>query len=92
MTLRALDTDPEADEVQHELLRAAGPGRRLEIACQLSALAWNAARAGIDRFYPEETQDQRDFRFLESIYGRPLAEEFIAYRRKTLGPRNETLK
>ncbi|MCY3017806.1 MAG: hypothetical protein NTW87_02075 [Planctomycetota bacterium] len=88
---RSPDTEPWADEMQIELLRQAGPARRLELACQLSALAWNAARSAFDRLYPHETQDQRDLRFLSSIYGEQLARDFIAYRQKVRGPQNERL-
>jgi hypothetical protein len=88
---RALDTEPWADEMQIELLRQAGPTRRAELCFELSAMAWNAARAAVDRLYPHETQDQRDLRFLTSVYGAQLARDFIAYRQKTLGPRNETV-
>jgi len=89
--MRSPDTEPWADKMQFDLLRQAGPGKRLELACQLSALAWNAARSAVDRYYPEETEDQRDLRFLSAIYGKELAEKFIAHRQRVLGPRNETL-
>jgi hypothetical protein len=89
---RSPDTEPWADEMQIELLRKAGPARRLEIALQLSAMVWNAARQAFDRNYPEETEDQRDCRFLTEIYGKELARKFIAHRRKVLGPRNKRLK
>ncbi len=88
----SLDTDPHIAQMQTELLRAAGPGKRLDLAVQLSAMTWNMARSAVDRYYPEETQDQRDLRFLSSVYGRELAEKFIAHRQRVLGPRNETLK
>ena len=78
----AADTEPWADKMQIDLLRQAGPTRRLMLAFELSAMSWNAARAGIDRLYPEEPQDRRDRRFLSSIYGTELAEDFIAYRQK----------
>jgi hypothetical protein len=89
--MRSPDTDAWADEMQFELLRKATPARRLEIAGQLSAFAWNAARAAFDRLYPQETEDQRDQRFLTEIYGEELAEKFIAHRQKVLGPRNRKL-
>ena len=90
MKPRSPDTDPWAEALQFELLRKAGPLRRLEIAGELTALAWNAARAALDRRYPHETQDQRDRRFLTQIYGRRLAREFIVQRQKRQGPKNKS--
>ena len=89
--MRSPDTDAWADQMQIELLRQAGPEKRLKIALELSAMVWNMARSAVDRYYPHETQDQRDLRFLTQCYGRELAEKFIAHRQKVLGPRNETL-
>jgi hypothetical protein len=40
------DTDPEAERVQLELLRAAEPGRRAQMALDLSALVIVLARRG----------------------------------------------
>jgi len=78
--------------MQIELLRQAGPEKRLQLACQLTAMAWNAARSAFDHLYPQETEDERDRRFLASIYGEKLANGFIAYRQKVRGPRNTRLK
>ena len=89
MTPRSPDTEPWAEELQFELLRKAGPARRLELCCELSAMVWNGVRAAIDRLHPHETQDQRDLRFLTQLYGEQLAKDFIAYRQKILGPRVE---
>ena len=88
---RARDTDEWADEMQFELLRQAGPTRRVQLCFELTAMAWNSARSAFDRLYPHETQDERDLRFLTSIYGAQLAKDFIAYRRKVQGPKNERL-
>lgn len=87
------DTEPWAAEMQIKLFREATPQRRLEVAAMLSAAVWNASRAAIDRAHPEETQDERDRRFLSVVYEDPeLAAKFIAYRQRVLGPRNERLK
>ena len=89
MLPRSPDTEVWAEELQFELLRKAGPARRLELAFQLSAMIWDGVRAAIDRRYPQETQDQRDERFLTQLYGEQLAVEFIAYRQRILGPKAE---
>ena len=75
--------------MQIELLRRASPGRRIELAFQLSALVRTGVRAAIDRRYPHETRDERDRIFLAELYGKELAETFIAFRRKRFGPMNE---
>jgi hypothetical protein len=82
------DTDPKMDEMQIELLRQAGPSRRLQLAVQLSSMVWNASRYAYDRNFPDKTEDERDRMFLTEIYGKDLAERFIAHRQKVLGPRN----
>jgi hypothetical protein len=88
---RALDTEAWADEMQIELLRQAGPTRRVQLCFELTAMAWDAARSAFDRMYPHETQDERDLRFLSSIYGEQLAKDFIACRQRVMGPQNERL-
>lgn len=91
MVPQSLDTEDWAAKVQIELLRKAGSLRRLEIAGEMTAAAWNSCRAEFDRLYPRETQDQRDYRFLRHIYGEEIARNFIEQRKQFLGPRNETL-
>ena len=91
MIPRSPDTEVWAEELQFELLRKAGPARRLELSFDLSAMVWNGVRASIDRRYPQETQDQRDQRFLTQLYGEPLAVAFIAYRQRIVGPKSEQL-
>ncbi|MBI3831222.1 MAG: hypothetical protein HY291_17015 [Planctomycetes bacterium] len=91
MVPQSLDTEDWAAKVQLDLLRKASSLRRLEIAGEMTAAAWNACRAEFDRLYPHETQDQRDYRFLRHIYGEAIARDFIAQRKRILGPRNETV-
>ena len=87
----SMDTEHEAEEMKIRLLRQVSPARRLELAFQFSAMIWNGARAAMDRLYPEETLDQRDYRFLKELYGDPLARDFISYRQRMQGPKNEKL-
>lgn len=85
MTPRSPDTEPWAEELQFALLRQAGPLRRLELAGQLTSMSWNIARAAYDRLYPNETQEERDLRFLSQIYGSELARQFMTNRREKCG-------
>ena len=69
------DTDPEAERVQLELLRAAEPGRRARMALELSALVIALARRGLRATLPPgATEADAALRFVELHYGSELAE------------------
>jgi hypothetical protein len=70
---RSADTDPEAERVQLELLRRAGPTRRAEMALGLSAAVIDLARAAIRRTLPYASEEEVGLRFVELHYGRELA-------------------
>ena len=68
------DTDPEAERVQLELLRAAGPGRRARMALELSALVISLARRGLrSTLPPGASEEDAALRFVELYYGLELA-------------------
>ena len=68
------DTDPEAERVQLELLRAAEPGRRAQMALNLSALVIVLARRGLRTTLPPGASEQdAALRFVELHYGSELA-------------------
>lgn len=71
---RSADTDPEAEAVQMELLRSAGPGRRARMALELSAQVISMARRHLRRAYPDATETEIGLRFVELNYGSELAE------------------
>jgi hypothetical protein len=84
MDARSADTDPEAERVQLELLRRAGPGRRAGMALALSAQVIGMARRALRRWSPEMTEAEADLRFVELNYGAELAaglREHLARRR-----------
>jgi len=69
------DTDPEAERVQLELLRAAQPGRRARMALDLSALVIVLARRGLRTTLPPgASEHDAALRFVELHYGRELAD------------------
>ena len=74
MNARSLDTDPEAERVQVDLLRKAGRERRAEMALKLSAQVIALARRAIRRAAPGATEEEIGLRFVELHYGRDLAE------------------
>ena len=70
---RPVDTTPEAERVQVELLRAAPVGRRLHIALSLSATILSAAKGALARIESHQSGRELDLRFVEVHYGRDLA-------------------
>jgi len=69
------DTDPEAERVQLEMLRAAKPGRRAQMAIDLSALVIVLARRGLrTTLAPGASEQDAALRFVELHYGRELAD------------------
>jgi hypothetical protein len=78
------DTDPDAEKVQIELLRQAGPTRRAAMALSLSAQVIGLARRAIRRSMPGATEEEVGLRFVELHYGEELAADlrrFLAARR-----------
>jgi len=69
------DTNPAAEKVQLELLRAAGPARRLELTFSMSSSAIQAARRAIAAQNPH--LDELDVKLLwaELHYGKDLADK-----------------
>ena len=68
------DTDPEAHQVQMELLRGASPSRRLRLALSLSRTVMSLSRDGLARRMPEADPTEVGLRFVALHYGEELAE------------------
>jgi hypothetical protein len=68
------DTDPNVLRLQTELLRRAGPSRRVEIALSLSAALIDIAYAGIRHRQDGISGVEAGLRFVEIQYGRELAQ------------------
>jgi len=73
MTPRPRDTDPEAHRVQVQLLREAGPAKRLRLACSMSQTARALSLAGIRSRQPELSEQEARLRLVEICYGKALA-------------------
>lgn len=71
---RSADTDPDAEAVQLELLRRAGPTRRAQMALELSAQVISLAREAYRRQMPGASETEIGLRFVELNYGQDLAE------------------
>ena len=73
------DTDPEAERVHVELLRAASPSRRLHLAFSLSRTAMSLSRGALARDLADASPEEIGLRFVALNYGTELAEEVKAY-------------
>lgn len=73
------DTSPEAERVQLDLLRAASPERRGEIALSLSRTVLALARERLEREDPKAPPGEIDLRFVRTLYGQPLADGVRAH-------------
>lgn len=74
MAIPCPDGAPAAERVQIDLLRAAGPARRVSLARSLSASMISLARLAIRKRHPEYDDRQVLLAFAELHYGRDLAE------------------
>jgi hypothetical protein len=72
------DTDPEAQRVHLELLRSAGPARRLELALSLSRSVISLSRGGIARRLEGASAEEVGLRCVELHYGADLADALRA--------------
>jgi hypothetical protein len=74
MPTLSADTDPDAERVQIELLRRAGPARRAQLALSLSAQVIELSRRALARAEPSASPVEIQLRFVELNYGRELAD------------------
>lgn len=72
------DTSREAQRVQLQLLRAASPTRRLQLALSLSQTTRDLALAALRRRHPDFSEREIRLRFAEVHYGKELAERVRA--------------
>jgi hypothetical protein len=70
-----------SDQVQLELLRAAGPERRIALAEDLSATVMAMAWRAVEQSFPELDDIGRRAKFIEVNHGRVLAGAFERYLR-----------
>ncbi|WP_456426155.1 hypothetical protein [Rhodocaloribacter sp.] len=76
------DTHPEAERVQIELFRRAGPEKRLALALSLSASTVEMARNAIRRRHPTLSEEEVKLKFVEVHYGKELADRVRASLRR----------
>lgn len=72
--MRSADTSPEAERVQIEIMRRAGPARRLGLARSLSCTIMQLTRDGIRERDPTASDEEIGLQFVKACYGSELAE------------------
>jgi hypothetical protein len=73
MSVQSVDTHPDAEKAQLELLRQATVSERLTLACSLSQTVIDLAKRAIRRRYPHEGEHEILLRFVSVHYGAELA-------------------
>ncbi len=73
MRTQSMDTSPEAERVQIELLRKASPAKRFGLVRSLSQSLIQASRQTIKQVHPEISQEELDLLYIELYYGKDLA-------------------
>lgn len=73
------DTDPEAERVQLELLRRAGPERRLQLALNLTHEVIALSRCALRELHPRATDEELGVLWVRHTYGDELADGLQAY-------------
>ena len=73
------DTSPGALARYHQLLREAGPQRRLQICAQLSTATRQLALAGLRERYPDASDAFVRKKLAERVYGRAVAERLFEH-------------
>jgi len=73
------DTHPQARRVQIELLRQAGPQRRLQMTIGLTDHVLRLSQRGIAQAQPKLSAIERNLLFVRVHYGRAIAEQMERY-------------
>jgi hypothetical protein len=79
MRTQSMDTSPEAERVQIELIRKASDIKRFALVSSLSETLIQLSRENIRRLHPQTNKEELDVLFVELYYGKELADGFKAY-------------
>ncbi len=74
MRTQSMDTSPEAERVQIELIRKASPARLFGMVRSMSQTMIQASRQTLRQLHPDVTQEDLNLLFIELYYGKDLAE------------------
>jgi hypothetical protein len=67
------DTHPKMEALHIQLLRQAGPARKMEMLAQLNASARTLALAGLRSRYPQASENELRRRLADLLLGEDLA-------------------
>jgi hypothetical protein len=73
MRTQSMDTSPEAERVQIELIRKASPAKLFGLVRSLSQSLILASRKNIRQLHPDASKEELDLIFIELYYGKVLA-------------------
>lgn len=74
MRTQSVDTHPDIERVQIELLRKASPAKLFGIVCSLSQSMIQASKKNIRELHPEASEEELKILFVELYYGKELAQ------------------
>ncbi len=82
MKPQSVDTHPDAENAQIQLLRSAGTWRRFEMTRSVSNTVIRISRSAISTLHPEMEEREIGLRFVAFNYGEELARKLRVYFRE----------
>ncbi len=82
---QSADTNPEVERVQVELLRKLTVSERLKLGDKWSKAVMQMTWSALRRANPDAPENELDLLFVESLYGKTLADRLRAYLRDKAG-------
>jgi len=79
MRTQSLDTSPEAEQIQIELLQKATVAQRFAMTCVLSRTAMELSRRALRRARPGASEREIELEFVAPYYGQELADQLRDY-------------
>lgn len=73
------DTPQEVEKIQIDLLRQAGPARRIKLMLSLTQSIFELSRHNLSQTYPHLSVREQNVKFVELLYGPKLAKALQAF-------------
>ena len=83
MRTQSVDTHPDIERVQIELIRKASPTKIFELICSLSQSMIRTSKRNIRELHPEASEEELKILFVELFYGKELAQRMQAHLNKS---------
>jgi hypothetical protein len=78
MRTQSMDTSPEAERVQIELLRKASPAKKFRLVNSLSQTMIEVSRRNIRQLHPDASEEELALLCVELYYGKELSDRVRA--------------